>query len=215
MKGKTKTWAAWVLSVCLVVALLYALVMTLRSSPARQLSVRLSRQLLSVKNIAQLTTNLGVELARIGHWQAARVVFEQCASMGTVEPSLLNNLAYVEIHLGEFEKAEQHLNQALTQSPDCHECLNNLGSLFVELKRVSEAKDMFEKALMLMPDYAEAAINLAVLYETNGQFADAYEWYEKAGKTVQDPAVKELILLRVGLFKDMSDYIQRNISGVP
>ena len=73
------------------------------------------------------------------------------------------SLAIAHHRLGDLEKAEQHLLQALSINPDHPIALNELGIVYRKTARFAAARQQYEAALAVYPGYHYARRNLAVL----------------------------------------------------
>ncbi len=90
------------------------------------------------------------------------------------------NLSNVQLALGKFDQAQQHLHHALRLKPLHAETYNNLGRIFYKQQQFEPAITQFEKALRLDPNCWEAHYNLANTYAQQNQMHQAIPHYEES-----------------------------------
>jgi predicted TPR repeat methyltransferase len=91
--------------------------------------------------------------------------------------SFHSNISNVYLSLGDPEKAQQHLHQALRLDPYRPETYNNLGRLYYKQGLLNEAIPLFQKAIRMDPHYWEAHYNLAHSFSKQNQFQYAKTHY--------------------------------------
>ncbi|MFQ5578664.1 MAG: tetratricopeptide repeat protein, partial [Anaerolineae bacterium] len=142
----------------------------------RALNIR--RQIGDRLGVAGSLSNLGI-LYTVGcQWERAIDVFNQsiamCKEIGALEVTLsnaLNNVAYLYIHQGKLDVAEQHLQESLTikqtagTTLDVPETLNNLALSRLMQGRLKEADDFISQS-----------IGLCQQTNNNDSLSEAY-WY--------------------------------------
>ena len=84
------------------------------------------------------------------------------------------------LHLGETEKAIEHLEAALKRRPDMPVVWLHLGNARKTLGRTEQAIKAYRKALSLKPDLAPAAHNLGTLLQAAGRHEEAAAIYRAA-----------------------------------
>lgn len=85
--------------------------------------------------------------------------------------------------VGEYDKAEPLLAQAVSLEPRFADVYNMLGVIYHAQGRFQEAETAFEAALGINPNYTEAALNLSVTYNDRGKYDRAREVYARAVST--------------------------------
>ena len=99
------------------------------------------------------------------------------------------NLGVALSHVGRFEEAIGHYEQALRFAPDDAEAQNNWGVCLSGLGKMQEAIAHYEQALRLKPDYAEAHNNLGLTLSQIGRIEDAIGHYEQALRIKPDYSI--------------------------
>lgn len=99
--------------------------------------------------------NLGVALAAQGKHAEAIQAFEKALSiqskMRIKEYSVLNALGWSHLSIGNYQKAEEYLNEALSHEAENSsslnvQILNNLGLLYYNTRDITRARECLEKA---------------------------------------------------------------------
>lgn len=106
---------------------------------------------------------------------------------------LLYARATAEQEMGNWEKAEADLKQALTVSPNEPQLLNHLGYSWIEQKRnIKEALTMLEKARALSPQDGYIIDSVGWAYYAVGRYEDAVNALEDAVQIVPgDPTIND------------------------
>jgi len=93
-----------------------------------------------------------------------------------VEPSnadVWNELGLVEITLGNFESAEESIQNAVGRNPEHAEAWNNLGMILGRRRELGIARRHFLRAVFLKPEFYMAACNLGLVSRDLERFEDA------------------------------------------
>jgi protein O-mannosyl-transferase len=113
-----------------------------------------------------------------------------------------NNRGLVYVDMGQFDKATEDFNKAITLNPTLDIAYNNRGVLFGRMGRFDNAIEDFEKAIALNPSFSLAFNNLGINYAKVGLFDKALEQFNKAIKLNQGLAMayynRGLLSLRTG-----------------
>jgi protein O-GlcNAc transferase len=88
-----------------------------------------------------------------------------------------SNLGNVLLELGQPERAEQCLQQALRLKPDCAEAAYNLGLVLWTQGRPEEAAISYRRAIELEPQHFRAYLNLGNCLKDQGQLDEAIASY--------------------------------------
>jgi Flp pilus assembly protein TadD len=95
--------------------------------------------------------------------------------------------------IGDFQKTEFFMNQAIEQDPTDHEALNYLGYLYADKNiNLDKAEQLILKALSYEPTNYAYIDSLAWVYYRKGLYEKAEELFEKI-KDYNDPVVCEHI----------------------
>jgi tetratricopeptide (TPR) repeat protein len=86
-------------------------------------------------------------------------------------------LGNLEFQRGNYEKAAQMIQQALSQNPDHAPALRTLGHALFRLKRIKEAMGYIRKAIEFAPGDKESLFTLAECYAESGQKDQALRIY--------------------------------------
>ncbi len=81
----------------------------------------------------------------------------------------------LEREAGEYDKARDHLEQAVVLNPDNYDCRYNLGVVLAQLNQPAEAKEQFEKALALGATQPQVRYEFANVLRTLGETDRAQE----------------------------------------
>ncbi|MBI3925129.1 MAG: tetratricopeptide repeat protein [Armatimonadetes bacterium] len=145
----------------------------------------------------QLLLDLARCQVQLEQWEAARTTLEQAreATPGSLPGALLGD---VYCRLGEFQKAVDAYNQALSCNEMDPQAYNGRGKAQYSLGNAAAARQSFEKALSLVPDSVPSLLCLGILHRAEGDHRRAARFFEEALRYApDDPIVKrELSELR-------------------
>ena len=127
-------------------------------------------------------TNLAVVLSKLGHVDAAKVLFEQVMELDPEgkHATCLNGLGALLQREGDLQAAESHLDRALELEPDFAEARNNLGVVYERQGRLDAARSEFERAVRIAPEYALARKNLGGILQRQGDLEGGSQQLERA-----------------------------------
>jgi tetratricopeptide (TPR) repeat protein len=91
------------------------------------------------------------------------------------DPGVLNDLAWVLAEIGEFDKAEELVLEALKLNDKIGTAWDTLAVILMKRGKLPEAGDGLKKALALAPDNPYIQVHLAQYYEKTGKLAKAVE----------------------------------------
>lgn len=89
--------------------------------------------------------------------------------------SLVNrtNMAYLDFIKGNYNEAENRLNEVLNIAPDHVPALNLAAQNYKKLGQYQKAEEHWKKVIKLRNDYLRAYLSLGILYYENGYFSSA------------------------------------------
>lgn len=93
-----------------------------------------------------------------------------------------NNRGLSYLKKGQYERARQDFEMALSLSPDYTPALSNLGDVYKEMEDFNKAKKYYSRYLNLQPDDPDGYQRLAVLYGKRGMWELAAVLYRKSWK---------------------------------
>lgn len=131
-------------------------------------------------DFSQVYTNLGTELKKLGHFEAAKKAFEDALSIRKNLHEAHYNLGVLYNELGETEKSIASYLNALESFPNDHSTWNNIGSIFQSVGLAKEAIEAYHKALEFNPFYDKTHANLGNLYFGLDDWENADFHYKKA-----------------------------------
>ena len=124
--------------------------------------------------------------------QQGIAVLEQVTAAAPSVTAPKIDLGVAHHRLGDLDRAEEYLLQALELNPRHPVALNELGIVYRESGRFTDAKQRYEAAIAVYPGYHHARRNLAILCDLYlGDLSCALDQYEAYMATVPtDPEVK-------------------------
>jgi tetratricopeptide (TPR) repeat protein len=123
----------------------------------------------NVEALVSAITNRGTELHREGDIEGARKHYERAIQLYPSGWAAQNNLAAMELDLGNTEKAYGILEKALELNPFVSKLNLNMGLVLEKMGRYEEAYDYLRKSYELDPMYSGAEPHLQRLLETVGR----------------------------------------------
>ena len=122
---------------------------------------------------------LGVACFQTGDNTRAVNAFRRVIELEPAKVDGYENLASVDLRLGNWDESIRYYEQALKIRPDFG-IYSNLGTAYFYLKRYAEAVGMFEKAAAMNPHDETVEGNLADAYRWSGRREQARATYHKA-----------------------------------
>ncbi len=134
-----------------------------------------------------IISTFGILLAEAGLYDDAISILQVGLNLWDYDPEMWNYLGMAYWGKGDYQKASEAYQQALSLDPDYPLVFNNLGSLHLSLflrdkKRadINKAFDYFKKAIALDPELVSAYNGLGGAYKKVGQIKEAIFCWEKA-----------------------------------
>lgn len=127
---------------------------------------RFRRAALATASVACLLVLSRLTFLQIQTWHDTTTLFEHALSV-------TEGNSYMEVALGRWNEAVEHLEETVRLQPNSPEILYTLGAALENSSRVTEARERYEAALRLKPEYPEAHSNLGLLLLRQGDAAQA------------------------------------------
>ncbi|KAM7295522.1 Bardet-Biedl syndrome 4 protein homolog [Ixodes scapularis] len=110
----------------------------------------------------------------LGRHKAAADIYEECVRQGSKDWDICHYLGVCYVKLNNYEKAKEHLYEALQQSPR-DETFIELGELHVRTGDIKSAMSVYRKAVDNHPGSAELNTKLGLLYIQGNMYQKAFE----------------------------------------
>jgi len=135
-----------------------------------------------------------IETIRMGHWRRTAAMVGIAAACGVLfsiagpfaaesincRAKMYAWLASKSLKQSRFEKAAEHLSEALLANPHDHAAHDMMGTTLNQQGKQNEAIKHFEKALEINPEYFSAYNNLGSVLAQQGKTEEAVKHFEKA-----------------------------------
>jgi tetratricopeptide (TPR) repeat protein/TolB-like protein len=92
--------------------------------------------------------------------------------------TILNQLGFMYIAMGDLGKAEEYLKKAVAAAPEDANPLDSLGQLYFLTGRLDEAIAQYKEAVRIKPDFGSEDI-IAYIYSIKGDYAEAMSWLDQ------------------------------------
>ncbi len=155
---------------------------------------KLKRQAMQNPNDLRLQYTAGLELAKLGHLEAAKVFFGNAIRLNPnlVEPNY--SMAKVLIFEESFSDARAYLDQALKVNPNNSQTLSLSGLLHMQNRDFLRAQSDAEGALKANPNNGEARLVLAEVFARNSDFRRSLQEIDLGLEVESDPHRREQLL---------------------
>lgn len=169
---------------------------------------------LKIEPKAEIYSDLGFTLARLGQRTEAQAAFAQALAIDPECASAHFNMAVVAVQEGDFTAAEAHYLRALPGRPTA-ETHNGLGFVLARQGRRDEAIAAYHRAIEADAAFVPAYNNLGQVFTESGRFADAEHVYRESLKRRPNPAVASALagVLRRQNKVDEADRIERSLAA--
>ena len=124
--------------------------------------------------------NLGMLAQSRLDYKTALANFEQAYALAPRMDGLLKNLTWAQVELGQFEVAEQRLQELATLRPDDPEVLFSLGYTLQNAHRPEHAIGYFERARTLGSKDADFLFNFGIVLRDLGRINEAMRCFDDA-----------------------------------
>jgi protein O-mannosyl-transferase len=142
--------------------------------------------------------NLGAELIKEGHIEAARERFQRAIDINPKDPFSQLNIGVCEKKMGNIQSAAEHYQAALKLSVEPNlrlTAFSNLGSLYRMSHNYEASRANYEAALRINPENAMPLIGLGLLAYKTGDAAGAVNYYSH-GLALEPSDVGYILLAR-------------------
>lgn len=123
------------------------------------------------RDYSEAKNNLGVIYLDLEDWDEAIKYFKSALSspVYSTPEKAYSNMGYAYCKKGEYQNAENSVNEALILDPHFHLARFVLGLIYMEEDNEEAAIGEFKKSIAVMPDYMEAHFELAKTYLKSGK----------------------------------------------
>jgi tetratricopeptide (TPR) repeat protein len=113
-------------------------------------------------------------------WRSEVTLWEDILKKSPDKIRVNNNLGTLYFERGEYDRALEYFNKALSVNPDYASANNNRGAVYIEKGLLDLALKDVERAIALEPRYASAYKNRGDVLKKKGQTQAALEMYDQA-----------------------------------
>ena len=107
--------------------------------------------------------------------------------------SSYNNLGYLELNRGNYEKAIEYMRKYAFLAPDLANPHDSLGEVLMVLGRYEEAEAEFRTSIKMQPDFYHSLINLGKTYISRGQLKTGLDILEKVRSQVASSEIEKKV----------------------
>ncbi len=126
-----------------------------------------------------------------------------------------NNLGYLELNRGNYEKAIEYMRKYAFLAPDLANPHDSLGEVLMVIGRYEEAESEFRTSIKMQPDFYHSLINLGKTYIARGQLETGLDILEKVRGQVANSEIQRKVdydivrtYLVAGLKKELGRMIE-------
>ncbi len=101
-----------------------------------------------------------------------------------------NNLGYLELNRGNYEKAIEYMRKYAFLAPDLANPHDSLGEVLMVIGRYEEAESEFRTSIKMQPDFYHSLINLGKTYISRGQLKTGLDILEKVRSQVANSDIQ-------------------------
>jgi len=121
-----------------------------------------------------------IRLQLAGNLAHAETRYRQILQSDPQHADALHLLGVIAYQKGDYSRAVEYIEKAVTVNPSAHAYHNNLGNTFLNLNKTDDALGCFKEALHLKPDYVEPYNNMGNALRKQGRNEEAANQYRKA-----------------------------------
>ena len=115
-----------------------------------------------------------------GYWKNDITLFNHALQVTKNNYITRNNMGTAYFKLGQYQRAIEDYNKAITLKTDFADAYDNRGTAYDRLGQFQRAIEDYNKAITLKTDFAYAYYNRGTAYDRLGQYQRAIEDYNKA-----------------------------------
>lgn len=134
-----------------------------------------SRDIKISKDSFDLENNLGVELARKGQLENAKIHFERSIELSPTWWTPYNNLGVYYARTNNLKRAEELYSTSIARG-NYYLAYENLAFLLLREKKYQEAIDLSEKSLSFFPNNTRIILAITLAFFQNNNWGEALEW---------------------------------------
>lgn len=120
----------------------------------------------------------GYVYMRRNQYQEARTAFEHALALDSSLATAWNNLAHVQLSLGEETEAQRALEAAIAADSTLADAHYNLGSLFLQKGQLDRAQRAYQAAIAADSTFARTYYALATVYQAQDAILEARRCYQ-------------------------------------
>jgi class 3 adenylate cyclase/tetratricopeptide (TPR) repeat protein len=162
---------------------------TIRQDPEQQLKLllELSQKAPRVKRVSYA---LGQWYKNKYRTDEATSYFLNAVNLDPDYGEAINQLAYIFINRGEYEKALDYLKKYASLNPGDANPFDSMGDLYWRMGKLDEALDNFMQALKLKPDFYFSEIKIAYIFAMKEDYPQVEKWIEKTIEGAPSDGIK-------------------------
>jgi tetratricopeptide (TPR) repeat protein len=129
--------------------------------------------------------------------------------------SSYNNLGYMELNRGNYEKAIEYMQKYAFLAPDLANPHDSLGEVLMVLGRYEEAESEFRTSIKMQPDFYHSLINLGKTYISRGQLKTGLDILKKVHAQVESSEIQMRVdkdIVKTFLVSGLDDELGRMVS---
>ncbi len=130
----------------------------------------------------QIFFNEGIQFEKLGDLPKALDAYRKADNSFPNSATLLNNLAYVQFRLAQYEQAESNFKRALKLDNSFAATYNNYGLLKQKTEEFDSALQLFSKSLALYKNKTDKNDNISMVYSNIADLYDQKQEMDSAGK---------------------------------
>lgn len=119
------------------------------------------------------------EMHRQGQLAAAYSAYHELLALDPTHFQLNQQLGSLEIQVGDYTNAVEHLSRAVLAKPQSWGALSNLGLAYMRQGELQKAQEYFDRALVAKPDNLQILLNLAQVHQQQGSVGESVKIWRR------------------------------------